>query len=57
MAASNRSQLAMLAYDLDGTREWGHRALALVEGRDDAEAEEVRVHALNNLGHDRGRQR
>ena len=50
MAASNRSQLAMLAYDLDGTREWGHRALALVEGRDDPEAEGVRVHALNNIG-------
>jgi DNA-binding NarL/FixJ family response regulator len=50
MAASNRSQLGMLAYDLEGTREWGQRALALVEGRDDAEAEEVRVHALNNLG-------
>ena len=50
MAASNRSQLGMLAYDLEGTREWGHRALALVEGRDDAEAEGVRVHALNNIG-------
>src|SRR5262249_19605237 len=50
MAASNRSQLAMLAYDLDGTREWGRRALSLVEGRTDAAAEEVRVHALNNLG-------
>lgn len=50
MAASNRSQLAMLAYDLDATREWGRRALTLVEGRDDGDAEEVRVHALNNLG-------
>jgi DNA-binding CsgD family transcriptional regulator len=50
MAASNRSQLAMLAYDIAGAREWGHRALALVEGRDDAEAEQVRVHALNNIG-------
>jgi DNA-binding NarL/FixJ family response regulator len=50
MAASNRSQLGMLAYDLDGAREWGRRALALVEGRGDPEAEEVRVHALNNLG-------
>jgi DNA-binding CsgD family transcriptional regulator len=50
MAASNRSQLAMLAYDLAGTREWGHRALALVDGREDAEAEGVRVHALNNIG-------
>jgi DNA-binding CsgD family transcriptional regulator len=50
MAASNLSQLAMLANDLAGTREWGRRALALIEGRDDADAEEVRVHALNNLG-------
>jgi DNA-binding NarL/FixJ family response regulator len=50
MAASNRSQLAMLSYDLEGAREWGRRALALVEDRDDREAEEVRVHALNNLG-------
>jgi DNA-binding CsgD family transcriptional regulator len=50
MAASNRSQLGMLSYDLPLTREWGHRALGLVEGRDDLEAEEVRVHALNNLG-------
>jgi DNA-binding CsgD family transcriptional regulator len=50
MAASNRSQLAMLDLDREGTREWGQRALALVEGRDDREAEEVRVHTLNNLG-------
>jgi DNA-binding CsgD family transcriptional regulator/tetratricopeptide (TPR) repeat protein len=50
MAASNRSQLGMLAYDLAGTRAWGHRALALVEGRADDDAEEVRVHALNNIG-------
>ena len=50
MAASNRSQLRMLSYDLEGTREWGQRALALVEGREDREAEEVRVHALNNIG-------
>jgi DNA-binding CsgD family transcriptional regulator len=50
MAASNHSQLAMLAYDLERTREWGRRALDLVEGRDDTAAEEVRVHALNNLG-------
>lgn len=50
MAASNRSQIAMLANDLATTREWGRRALALIEGRDDLDAEEVRVHALNNLG-------
>ena len=49
-APATAASSAMLAYDLDGTREWGRRALALVEGRDDAEAEEVRVHALNNLG-------
>jgi DNA-binding CsgD family transcriptional regulator len=50
MAASNRAQLRMLATDLDGTREWAGRALALVEGADDRDSEEVRVHALNNLG-------
>ncbi|HEX4685350.1 MAG TPA: AAA family ATPase [Nocardioides sp.] len=50
MAASNRSQLAMLAYDLAATRTWVRRALGLVDGRDDVAAEEVRVHALNNLG-------
>ncbi|MBV9923217.1 MAG: AAA family ATPase, partial [Pseudonocardia sp.] len=50
MAASNSGQLAMLALDLEATREWCEKALALVEGRDDAAAEEVRVHALNNLG-------
>ena len=37
MAASNRSQLAMLAHDLEGTRLWAGRALTLVEGRDDRE--------------------
>jgi DNA-binding CsgD family transcriptional regulator/tetratricopeptide (TPR) repeat protein len=51
MALSNRGQLCMLAGDLDGTREWAGRALGLLEtlppGRD---VEEVRVHALNNLG-------
>ncbi|MGC4110874.1 MAG: LuxR C-terminal-related transcriptional regulator [Nocardioides sp.] len=50
MAASNRAQLGMLAFDLDGTRHWAGRAMSLVEGRDDRAAEEVRVHALNNLG-------
>ncbi len=50
MAASNRSQLRMLSLDLDATRTWGYRALSLVDGRHDREAEEVRVHALNNLG-------
>jgi predicted ATPase/DNA-binding CsgD family transcriptional regulator len=50
MAASNRAQLGMLAFDLDTTRHWAGRALSLVEGRTDRAAEEVRVHALNNLG-------
>jgi DNA-binding CsgD family transcriptional regulator len=50
MAASNRAQLRMLAADLEGTREAAGRALALVEGQDDPASEEVRVHALNNLG-------
>jgi DNA-binding CsgD family transcriptional regulator/tetratricopeptide (TPR) repeat protein len=50
MAASNRGHLRMLALDLEGTREWATRALDLVRERDDREAEEVRVHALNNLG-------
>jgi len=50
MAASNRAQLCMLAFDMEGTREWATRAMALVDGRDDLAAEEVRVHALNNYG-------
>src|SRR4051794_29221460 len=50
MAASNRSQLRMLATDLEGTREWADRAMSLVAGADDRDAEEVRVHAMNNLG-------
>ena len=51
MALSNRAQLCMLAGDLEGTRDWAGRATRLLEtlppGRD---VEEVRVHALNNLG-------
>ncbi len=51
MALSNRGQLCMLAGDLEGTREWAGRALAVLDalppGRD---VEDVRVHALNNLG-------
>jgi DNA-binding CsgD family transcriptional regulator len=50
MAASNRGHLRMLNLDLAGTREWATRALDLVRERDDLRAEEVRVHALNNLG-------
>ena len=51
LAYSHRTGLHMLSTDLDGTRSWGRRTLELVdrlpagEGRD-----EVRVHALNNLG-------
>jgi DNA-binding CsgD family transcriptional regulator len=50
MAASNRGHLRMLAGDVEGTRAWATRALDLVRDRDDLAAEEVRVHALNNLG-------
>jgi DNA-binding CsgD family transcriptional regulator len=50
MAASNRGHLCMLTLDLEGTRAWATRALDLVRDRDDLAAEEVRVHALNNLG-------
>ena len=50
MAASNRGHLCMLGLDVEGTREWATRALDLVRDRDDLAAEEVRVHALNNLG-------
>jgi DNA-binding CsgD family transcriptional regulator len=51
MAASNRGQLCMLSLDLDGTREWSERALAIVENHPDGlEVESVRVHALNNHG-------
>ena len=51
LAYSNRTQLRMLASDLEGTQAWGRRTLALV-GRlpESARREEVRVHALNNLG-------
>lgn len=51
LAYSHRTGLHMLGSDLAGTRAWGRRTLELVErlpagpGRD-----EVRVHALNNLG-------
>jgi DNA-binding CsgD family transcriptional regulator/tetratricopeptide (TPR) repeat protein len=47
MAFSNRGQLAMLATDLAGAREWGGRAIALAEAIGD---EEIVVHALNNVG-------
>jgi len=51
LAYSNRAQLHMLATDLEGTREWGHRTLALLDRLPASpRVEEVRVHALNNLG-------
>jgi DNA-binding CsgD family transcriptional regulator/tetratricopeptide (TPR) repeat protein len=51
LAYSNRTQLRMLSSDLAGTQDWGRRTLALVERLpDSARREEVRVHALNNLG-------
>ncbi len=51
LAYSNRAQLRMLSSDLAGTQDWGRRTLDLVDrlpigGR----REEVRLHALNNLG-------
>ena len=51
MALSNRAQLFMLAGDLEGTREWAGRALALLDELPPGPGiEDVRVHALNNLG-------
>jgi DNA-binding CsgD family transcriptional regulator/tetratricopeptide (TPR) repeat protein len=51
MALSNRGQLCMLAGDLEGTREWAGRALALLDTLPPGRAvDDVRVHALNNLG-------
>ncbi|MFL6151668.1 MAG: ATP-binding protein [Ornithinibacter sp.] len=50
-AYSNRAQLRMLASNLAGTRDWGRRTLDLVDRLPvDSGREEVRVHALNNLG-------
>lgn len=53
MALSNRTQLSMLATDLDSTRDWGGRTLAVLDALPPADGtgtDEVRVHALNNLG-------
>jgi DNA-binding CsgD family transcriptional regulator/tetratricopeptide (TPR) repeat protein len=51
LAYSNRAQLRMLASDLGGTQDWGRRTLDLVERLPGAgRREEVRLHALNNLG-------
>jgi DNA-binding CsgD family transcriptional regulator len=47
MATSNRAQLAMLEDDPAGAIAWGERALALAAELGD---DEVRVHALNNVG-------
>jgi DNA-binding CsgD family transcriptional regulator len=47
MAYSNVAQLRMLAGDVEGTRAWGGRAVALAEQLGEAE---IRAHALNNVG-------
>lgn len=50
-AYSNRAQLRMLARDLEGTRDWGARSLAVADRLEPGPARtELRVHALNNLG-------
>lgn len=51
LAYSNRTQLRMLSADLAGTQSWGQRTLELVERLPpDVRRDEVRAHALNNLG-------
>jgi DNA-binding CsgD family transcriptional regulator len=51
MAYSSMSQLRMLDSDLVGCREWVTQSLQLLDRLPDtADAEEVRVHALNNIG-------
>jgi DNA-binding CsgD family transcriptional regulator/tetratricopeptide (TPR) repeat protein len=51
MALSNRAGLAMLATRLAPTREWGARTLAVLDALPPGvDQDEVRVHALNNLG-------
>ena len=51
LALSNVAQLRMLSSDVRGTREWGQRTLDLVSSLPAGPAaDEVRVHALNNLG-------
>jgi predicted ATPase/DNA-binding CsgD family transcriptional regulator len=47
MAYSNLAQLRMLAHDLEGTLQWGNRAIALA---DELGETETLVHALNNVG-------
>ena len=51
MALSHRTGLSMLATDLAATRDWGGRTMDLLDHLLDGDGpEEVRVHALNNLG-------
>ncbi len=51
LALSHRAGLHMLASDLAGTRAWGQRTLEVLERLPDGVGrEEVRAHALNNLG-------
>lgn len=47
MAYSNLAQLRMLDHDLEGTVQWGERAIALAEALGETE---TLVHALNNVG-------
>ncbi|WP_353476711.1 LuxR C-terminal-related transcriptional regulator (plasmid) [Salipiger sp. H15] len=48
LAWSNLSQLAMLAWDRDGARSWGERAITLAEALD---RPDIVCHALNNIGY------
>jgi DNA-binding CsgD family transcriptional regulator/tetratricopeptide (TPR) repeat protein len=47
MAYSNLAQLRMLAHDLEGTLQWGSRAIALAEQLGEIE---ILIHALTNVG-------
>src|SRR4029450_1703054 len=50
-AYSSMSQLRMLDSDLAGCREWVTQAMQLLDRLPDGpDVEEVRVHALNNIG-------
>ncbi len=51
MAYSNQAQLRMLDGDLNGTRHWARLTFDLLDRLPrNAEAEEVRIHVLTNLG-------
>jgi DNA-binding CsgD family transcriptional regulator/tetratricopeptide (TPR) repeat protein len=52
MAYSNLSQLAMLAENASDATRWGERAIALAEV---CRAQDILVHALNNVGHAKAR--